>query len=239
MNLLLFPTREPTYALPRADPRAGHIREVLRMAPGDEFFVGAANGPRGKATYALAGDSLILSVTWEDEIPTLRDVGLVCGLPRPQAARRILQEATSLGCAFVSFFQSVRGEPSYARSTLWTSDEWRRHLHLGAEQAFTTRLPEVHHQAGLAEALEALPEASQPVALDVYEATGALNTLRINENRRPVLVIGPERGWDARERDLLRERTIPLLHLGERVLRVETACTAGLSVLLTLTDGWH
>jgi len=45
------------------------------------------------------------------------------------------------------------------------------------------------------------------------------------------VAIGPERGWSARERDLLRARGFELVHLGPRVLRTETACVAAVAVV--------
>jgi RsmE family RNA methyltransferase len=150
-------------------------------------------------------------------------------IPRPQTARKILSEATSLGVASMRFFQSEKGERSYASSALWTCGEWRRHLVDGAAQAFDTRLPEVTRHAGLGEALAALPQGCTRIALDNYEAAARLGGGR---TPRPVaLALGAERGWSAGERSLLRESGFSLAHLGARVLRVETAVVAALSLL--------
>jgi RsmE family RNA methyltransferase len=46
-----------------------------------------------------------------------------------------------------------------------------------------------------------------------------------------VIAVGPERGWSARERTLLRDAGFRCVHLGERVLRVETACVASISLV--------
>ena len=72
-------------------------------------------------------------------------------LPRPQTARKILNEATSLGVASIRFFRSEKGEPGYRASTLWTTGEWRRHLVDGASQAFDTR---TSRRSGMMPALE-------------------------------------------------------------------------------------
>ena len=45
------------------------------------------------------------------------------------------------------------------------------------------------------------------------------------------LAVGPERGWSPRERELLREAGFRFVHLGERVLRVETAVVAAVSLV--------
>ncbi|MBP7483295.1 MAG: RsmE family RNA methyltransferase, partial [Lacunisphaera sp.] len=52
-----------------------------------------------------------------------------------------------------------------------------------------------------------------------------------------VLALGAERGWSAAERTLLRASGFTFTHLGERVLRTETACIAALT-LLKAKLGW-
>jgi len=49
---------------------------------------------------------------------------------------------------------------------------------------------------------------------------------------RHVIAVGAERGWSAAERDLLRERGFLLTHLGERVLKTETACIVAATMAL-------
>jgi RsmE family RNA methyltransferase len=64
------------------------------------------------------------------------------------------------------------------------------------------------------------------IAFDNYEATGSFSTYSITP--QVVLALGPERGWSNPERELLRSSGYELCHLGSRVLRTETACTAAL-----------
>lgn len=152
-------------------------------------------------------------------------------MPRPQTARKILNEATSLGVSSIRFFPSEKGEASYAASSLWKTPEWRRHLIEGAAQAFDTRLPEVVHASGLAALTDALPAGCVKIALDNYEATRRLAPA----GARPLaLAFGPERGWSAAERDILRAQGFGLAHLGVRVLRTETAVVAAVAVAKAL-----
>ena len=44
------------------------------------------------------------------------------------------------------------------------------------------------------------------------------------------IALGPERGWSAAERSLLRAGGFELAHLGARVLRTETAAVAAISI---------
>lgn len=235
MNLVLFEPAEVDRPLPSADPRAGHLLQVLRRREGDTFDAGIVNGPRGTGTLAaIAADALTLSFVWGGDTPPLDPITLIVGLPRPQTARDILRDGTSLGVAAMHFVRTDKGEASYAHSTLWTSGEWRRQLIAGAEQAFATRLPEVTWGRPLLEVIGCLPERAARVALDHYEAGNALAKCPLPAEPLQtalVLAFGPERGWSNAERAALRGAGFALAHLGHRVLRTETAVTAAVTVV--------
>ncbi len=236
MNLLLFEPGElmadGRARLPRSDPRALHLLDVLRRAPGDEFDAGIIDQRRGKGVLAtIAEDVVTLAFTWTTEPLPTDPLRALVGLPRPQTARKLLQETTALGVAGLDFFGAERGEPNYAQSPLWTSGEWRRHLVAGAAQAFDTRIPEVTHAPSLAAALTSasVAAARTRVALDVYEGELPLGLVPLAGPT--LLAFGPERGWSAAERDQLRAAGFTVAHLGARVLRVETAVVAAIAVV--------
>ncbi len=244
MNLILFEMDEIGRPLPRGDRRAGHLLDVLRRREGDTFDAGLINGPRGTGMLvAIGADALTLSFVWGDDSPGPDPITLIVGLPRPQTARDILRDATSLGVAAMHFVLTDKGEPGYAQSVLWGSGEWRRHLITGAEQAFDTRLPEVTHGRKLAEVIAALPVNSARLALDHYEATVALAHLpgegeAANRQSQLVLAYGPERGWSDRERSVLRGAGFTLAHLGPRVLRTETAVSVSIALMKAARGLW-
>jgi 16S rRNA (uracil1498-N3)-methyltransferase len=232
VNIILFSPAEVELPLPRRDPRARHILAVLRRGPGGVFDAGLINGPRGQATLrAVTDDALVLSYEWGAPPPPLAPLRLIVGLPRPQTARDILREGAALGVAALDFVATERSEPGYARSSLWTSREWENLLLAGAAQAFCTRLPVVQHGRSLAETIADLPAASACIALDNYESPVALTGVDLAGRTAVVLAIGAERGWSAAERALLLQRGFLLAHLGERVLRTETACIAAITLL--------
>lgn len=249
MNLVLFEPAELTAPLPRTDPRAAHILNVLRRGEGDTFDAGAVNGPRGKATLAaITADALTLAFTWNAPLPPLPPTTLLIGLPRPQTARDILRDATTLGATCIHFVATERADPNYATSTLWTSGEWRRHCLTGAAQAFDTRIPEVTWTHTLATALAAPPASVNPpanpcgthretrLALDNYEAQTSLLVCHLISDKFSdstgglSLAFGPERGFGPADREVLRSEGFTLAHLGSRVLRVETAVIAALAI---------
>jgi RsmE family RNA methyltransferase len=232
VNIILFSPAEVELPLPRRDSRARHILEVLHRAPGGEFDAGLINGPRGKATLrAITDDALILSYVWGAAPPPLAPIDLIVGLPRPQTARDILREGTALGLATMDFILTDRGDPGYGKSSLWSSREWEALLVAGAAQAFCTRLPVVRHGRSLADSTAGLPTDHGLVALDNYEAPLALRDLDLAGRPAVTLALGAERGWSPAERALLLERGFLFAHLGDRVLRIETACIAAVSLL--------
>lgn len=232
MNLVLFEPAELGAPLPLSDPRALHLMEILRRSPGDRFDAGLVDGPRGKGVVESLGPAgLAFRFEALSEPAPADPLHLLLALPRPQTARKILQEATALGVASLWLFPAEKGEPGYATSTLWKTSEWRRHLREGAAQAFDTRIPAVIHAASLAAAVAGLPAGCARVALDNYEAAGRL--VPAAATRPLALAFGPERGWAAAERTLLRSAGFALAHLGERVLRTETAVVAALAIAKT------
>jgi RsmE family RNA methyltransferase len=232
LNLILFTPDEISRPLPRSDARARHLLEVLHRGPGDQFDCGLVNGPRGKGTLVTVGAAaLTIAFTWGDAPPPADTITLVLGLPRPQTARDVLRDATTLGVAALHFVLTEKSERSYAQSTLWSTGEWQRHVLAGAEQAFDTRVPTVAHGAALAETLAALPAGTTRLALDNYEASAPLGACHVIPDKPVVLALGSERGWGAADRTLLREHGFTLVHLGSRVLRTETAVVAALTLV--------
>jgi 16S rRNA (uracil1498-N3)-methyltransferase len=196
------------------------------------FDVGLINGSRGKATVASIGESSLgFTFAWGPAPKPLDAITLIIGLPRPQTARDILRDATTLGVSALHFARTEKSETSYAQSTLWSSGEWRRHLITGAEQAFDTRLPEITHGRHLEEVLALLPATTDRLALDNYESATSLGSFHVIREHHHVLAVGGERGWSAGERETLRVQGFSFVHLGARVLRTETAVTSAVAIL--------
>lgn len=232
MNIILFRPSEVELPLPRNDARAQHLVAVLRRQTGDTFDAGIINGPRGKGTLVSVDEKrLLITFMWGESPPAPAPLTLLIGLPRPQTARDILREATTIGVAAIHFVHTEKGEVSYADSSLWSSGAWENCVINGAAQAFCTRLPEVTHGRSLSEAIAARPAGEIRLALDNYESPMALSQIAVPAGGAVVLAFGAERGWSAAERTLLRENGFTFVHLGQRVLRTETACLVALTLI--------
>lgn len=235
MNLILFETQQAAYILTPRDLRFTHITTVLRSKKGETLFIGVPQGPTGKAVIEeISPEQIVLSTNWEGATPQdLLPLQIVIGLPRPQTARKILQELSSIGVSSITFFKAQKGDSNYAQSSLWQTDEWESLLKKGAQQACSTTYPSIKHANSLEEALASSESSqeTQKIALDIYEAQGALKAAAFR--KAPMcLALGAERGWSDGERNTLRALGFGLYHLGPRVLRTETACLAATGYLL-------
>ncbi len=222
--------------LPRSDRRVEHVLKVLRRGVGEPFDAGVINGTRGKAEIReLTETRATFAYVPATTPPVTEPITVVVGLPRPQTARDILRDATTLGIAALHFVRTERGDASYAQSTLWSSGEWRRHAIAGAEQAFETTVPAISCGKRLPDVLDAVctadpNEAQIRIALDNYEAPLALSQIPFLTETNVLLAVGPERGWSSEERAMFRTRGFQLAHLGTRVLRTETAVLAAVTL---------
>lgn len=239
MNLILFEESFEWVRLEAADPRAQHICEVLRAEVGTKVFIGFVNGQRARAEVAsVEAGAVELNVLATEAAPPALPIQLLVGLPRPHTAKRILFEAASMGVQSLYFCETERGEPSYARSRLWTGDEWTERLRLGVEQSFGTHVPEVSIFPDLQTAISSLPGQGCRIALDNYEAEISLGEGISADAESAVLALGSERGWSPEERNTFRKNGWQLAHLGPHVLRAESACTAAVAAAATRMGAW-
>jgi RsmE family RNA methyltransferase len=229
VNVILFDSDAAAQTLQRSDTRALHLLKVLKCSIGDLFDAGVTNGAMGKGSIrSIAETEIEIDLSFDESPIALDDIRLIVGLPRPQTARKILRELSSLGVSSLDFVLTEGSDRSYASSTLWTSGEWERHLISGAQQAFTTMVPEVSWGKRLEEITAAVPGNVTRIALDNYEGIGSMGEAALTLPL--VIAVGPERGWSSRDRDSLRSQGFHLAHLGPRVLRVETACVSAYAI---------
>jgi len=238
VNLVLINKKESIDGIPIQDPRAIHLTQTVGLQAGKTFFVGIKNGFRGLATIQEINQRLIFTVEWEKEQQARLPLELIVGLPRPQTAKKILYDAASLGINKIIFFVSEKGDPGYLSSSLWKNNEWEEFVLRGSEQACSCQIPEVIHVSSIKEGIKLLHPKSWRVCLDPYTAKEPLKT-NVVKFSFGTLAIGPERGWSDDERSILENHEFFFYHLGDRILRVETACTAGSILMLSELNAWQ
>lgn len=144
----------------------------------------------------------------------------------------ILQKATELGVTELVPLQTARSEIrlSDSRETR-KMQRWERIVAEAVKQCGRSRIPRLHPPVLLGEFLES-PDDSLCFVLDKEQGQPLRAFLARQEPPRCCTVlVGPEGGWDATERNLFTGRQLPRISLGPRILRAETAPLAILSIL--------
>lgn len=171
-------------------------------------------------------------VRLEGPAPTNEPVfQLTLGVPtcRPERAAWLVEKATELGVVRIAFVHSERAPRELGHGTF---DRLRRVAGAAVEQCHRTRVPEIsgpHSWKDLAVLLEG---AANRWVLDTVPASADGEPWADRNGGGGALLVGPEGGWTEGERAALRQAGCRPVHLGDRVLRLETAAIAGAAIVL-------
>jgi 16S rRNA (uracil1498-N3)-methyltransferase len=227
MNLILLTETDlisTAHAFICDERRLSHIREVHGADIGETFKVGLLNGSIGSGTVLSFSETrLELKLDLNQPPPKPLPLKLILGLPRPKMLRRIFQTIATLGVKELHLINAYRVEKSYWQSPFLEPDAIYEQLVLGLEQGCDTQLPHVY----LHKRFKPFVEDELP---NIITDTRALVAHPYTENECPrnidyplSLAVGPEGGFIAYEIDLLKKIGFDAVHLGERIMRVETA----------------
>ncbi len=233
MNLILFEKDEIGQSIPGYDPRAKHIRRTLKYGIGDSFEAAIINGAMGKASIThLDKTEMIVEFVSENPKTIPFPLILIVGLARPQIAKHILRESASMGIEELWFYPTELGEKSYLESNLWEEKNYRNQLIKGAGQGFTSNLPKVRIFSKLSDVTDSISEDYEKITLDNVRPVNSISNYQLHKEKVAIL-FGSERGLTDNERNFLELEKFILLKMGERILRTDTACIAGISLVLS------
>ena len=208
-----------------------HIRNVLRMKPGEEIAV--SNGTDGMeyrcGIEEILEDRVICGLRFvkEDGLELPAKVYLFQGLPKADKMELIIQKAVELGaCGII---------PVACRRSVVKLDEkkeksrlarWQQIAEAAAKQSKRGIIPRIEGVMTMREAIACAKEMD--VKLIPYElADGMAVTRKKIEEIRPgqtvAVFIGPEGGFEEAEIQAGEEAGICPITLGRRILRTETA----------------
>ncbi|WP_422446356.1 16S rRNA (uracil(1498)-N(3))-methyltransferase [Endozoicomonas sp. ALB091] len=209
-----------------------HVLDVHQASEGDVLRVGLVNGKMGtgKITH-LSSEIMRLEVELTMPPPPALPLTVLLALPRPKMLKRSLQHLTALGVKKIILMNSYRVEKSFWQSPWLSPGKVREQLILGLEQARDTIMPEVILEKRFKPFVEdRLPTlVAGKLGLVAHPLGGESCPHQIS--RPAVLAIGPEGGFIDYEVDKLAQAGFQRIHLGPRILRVETAVTAIVSKL--------
>ena len=236
-----------------------HLFRARRLAVGDPLRVVDGRGRARRGRVSAVGKRSA-TVELGNEAPTgdpPQRVELLVAALRKERASWLVEKATELGAAAVRFLATERTPREYGSGTF---DRLGRVAAAALEQAGGARLPEVsgiHAREELPALLERSSERfflhTEPLAPEgpsgsaeasdtpgssgssstPPEASGTLAWSAGNRgDRSGAVLIGPEGGWSEEEVRALLALGCRPVHLGVRVLRVETAAVVAAASLL-------
>ena len=215
------------------DHRAEHIRNVLKASPGDRLRVGVLHGLRGEGLVeAIDGQGVRLRVMASEPPPPRHGYDIVLALPRPKMLRRILRTVAEFGVAHLHLIHSARVEKSYWHTPLLQPAKIQEALLTGMERAMDTVPPQVQlHRRFRPFVEDELPGLCAGRPCWIAELT-AKESLAEQPRGPAVVMIGPEGGFVPFERKLAEAVIAQPVHLGSRILSVDTALPAVLAQAL-------
>jgi RsmE family RNA methyltransferase len=237
VNLILFEPSELSADghVTVCDERSRHLLGVLHVQPADTVRAGVIDGLAGTATVtAIGSDSVTLSCSFTEPLPRPR-IDLLLALPRPKVLRRLWAQLSALGVGRIMLTNAQRVERNYFDTHILARDCYRPLLIEGLQQARDTHIPlvTVHRQFRplVEDELSALSDAEIRLVADPGVTTTIREAVAGRRDRRVLLAVGPEGGWNAFELDLLDAHGFQRVSMGRRTLRSDTACVGLLAIL--------
>lgn len=216
-----------------------HIRNVLRLKPGDEILVGD-----GSSRDYLCRITDIQKAVVQAKVLDVRDtmaelpvrLTLYQGMPKQDKMDFIVQKAVELG--------AVRIVPVLTARTIVKLDETKKRKRQqryqeiakgAAKQSGRGIIPEVTPFLTFREALQDAEQNTEKLIVPYENADGMRKTRAVfghlSEVRSAGIFIGPEGGFTEEEIHQAENAGAEIVTLGHRIYRTETAGMAVLAVL--------
>ena len=208
--------------------RAHHMKNVLRMRPGDAFIAcDGAYTDYSCTVTSVAKDSLEASVISASQNASKKDYTLTLCQAMPKGAKIdfVLQKATELGADEINIFFSARTDVKYDEAQQQKRlSRFDRIVEEAANQCGAGAIPAVRIFKDFDAMLASLdPAAKVIMAYEEEKTTTFKSVLRGNNSTNLVFIVGPEGGFDPKEAQHAKEAGAVLVSLGRRILRTETA----------------
>jgi 16S rRNA (uracil1498-N3)-methyltransferase len=213
-------------------PAAAHVRRVLRLEAGDPLTLFNGDGHDYPSRIAGFGRGTVEAEIQERAAARAESplsVTLVQGVARGERMDLVVQKATELGVTAIVPVATARSVVRLDRESRQRKlAHWRGIAIAACEQCGRARLPSIAEPVPLAEHLRGAgagrrlllsPDAPRSLAA----AAHGLESVE--------MLVGPEGGLEAEEREAAFAASYHPCRIGPRVLRSETAAIVALAVL--------
>lgn len=245
LHLFADPSDVQDELLTITGPEVNHIRNVMRLKPGEEISV-SIGGDGKEYRYGIESyteDSVLCRLRFvkdkEVELPV--KVLLFQGLPKADKMDLIVQKAVELGAAEIIPVSMERCVVKLdAGKAAKKTARWQTIAESAASQSRRSIIPRVLAPMSMREAVEYAKEQTEVrvIPYELQEDDGSMKQYleSLKEGQSVSIFIGPEGGFTPAEVELAKEAGIRPISLGRRILRTETAGLAILSWLIYILE---
>ena len=213
-----------------------HIVKSLRARVGEKLLL-IDESQLQYETVILEITSSEIVCKIEKSYPSKRDLDFDLYLAqsplRSDAQLTIMEKATELGARGV--FPVITDNCALAKSVLEKKHEkWQKVMYEASKQCERAKVPVCYEPSSLEKVLEnsfdkilVMAERSTEVSLKQY-----LNKNVIKAGEKVLVIIGPEGGFSQKEFQFFKNRELPLISLGDLILKAETAVIVSLGDII-------
>lgn len=245
LHLFADPSDVQDELLTITGPEVNHIRNVMRLKPGEEISV-SIGGDGKEYRYGIESyteDSVLCRLRFvkdkEVELPV--KVLLFQGLPKADKMDLIVQKAVELGAAEIIPVSMERCVVKLdAGKAAKKTARWQTIAESAASQSRRSIIPRILAPMSMKEAVEYAKEQTEVrvIPYELQEDDGSVKQYleSLKEGQSVSIFIGPEGGFAPGEVEFAKEAGIRPISLGRRILRTETAGLAILSWLIYILE---
>lgn len=216
-----------------------HIRNVLRMKPGEKIRVSSKDGSSYFCEIAEVGDSFVQADILQEEAESTElpaKIYLFQGIPKGDRMETVIEKAVELGV-----YEIIPVAMQYcvvrldAKKAAAKQKKWQALAETAAKQSKRSRIPKVHPVMTYKEAAAYAKEHAALCLLPYENAKGMASTkealLHAAQADSISIFIGPEGGFSPEEIALSQD-DMQLISLGRRILRTDTAGITMMAMLM-------
>ena len=215
-----------------------HIKNVLRMRPGEKIRVSSRSGQDFFCEIAELTDDFVQADILNEEVPGTElpaRIYLFQALPKGDRMEYVIQKAVELGVYEIipvaMRYCVVKLDQKKAAKKV---ERWQTISETAAKQSKRSMIPGVHPVMSYKEALEYAKICD--INLVPYENERGMEATRealdkLQPGKSISILIGPEGGFSEQEIEAARQ-TMDVISLGKRILRTDTAACCAMSMVM-------
>lgn len=223
-------------------PLLRHLRQSLRLEPGETLMVTDERGTRYRAEIAeITSKALTARILETIPVPAKTNPSIVLAqsLLKGEKMDWVIQKATELG---VERVMPVLATHSVVRPRAERIEHqrtrWQRIALEAAQQSERWSVPVIDEPNTIPQMLSASKTAVSKLLLAERSNNSSLTSVPLHAEGGEVwLLIGPEGGWEDKEVAQSLQNGFVSVTMGPRILRAETAAIAAISILQSRLGG--